>query len=127
LFRTRPRPGKRAQLGAHYTSREDIETIVDAGRHGAAAERNGRRQSEVEPLVKETASKKQFNTARAKLRAYLERLQAVRVLDPACGSGNFLYVALQKLKDLEKGGDRLRGSPFRVFPQVGRGRCSASR
>ena len=33
--------------------------------------------------------------------AYLARLRAVRVLDPACGSGNFLYVALRKLKDLE--------------------------
>ena len=32
---------------------------------------------------------------------YLERLRKVRVLDPACGSGNFLYVALQALKDLE--------------------------
>jgi type II restriction/modification system DNA methylase subunit YeeA len=32
----------------------------------------------------------------------VDRLQGVRVLDPACGSGNFLYVVLQKLKDLEK-------------------------
>lgn len=31
-----------------------------------------------------------------------ERLAEVKVLDPACGSGNFLYVTLQKLKDLEK-------------------------
>ena len=30
------------------------------------------------------------------------RLPTVKVLDPACGSGNFLYVTLQKLKDLEK-------------------------
>ncbi len=34
--------------------------------------------------------------------AFLERLRAVRVLDPACGSGNFLYLALQALKDLER-------------------------
>lgn len=33
---------------------------------------------------------------------FLERLESVRVLDPACGSGNFLYMALQSLKDLEK-------------------------
>lgn len=33
--------------------------------------------------------------------AYLERLRTFRVLDPACGSGNFLYLALMALKDLE--------------------------
>ena len=32
---------------------------------------------------------------------YLERLKNFRVLDPACGSGNFLYLALKALKDLE--------------------------
>ena len=35
------------------------------------------------------------------LPAFLDRLRAVRVLDPACGSGNFLYMALRTLKDLE--------------------------
>jgi hypothetical protein len=34
-------------------------------------------------------------------RALLERLRGVTVLDPACGSGNFLYLALRMLKDLE--------------------------
>jgi type II restriction/modification system DNA methylase subunit YeeA len=34
--------------------------------------------------------------------AFMERLSQVKVLDPACGSGNFLYVALNTLKDLEK-------------------------
>ena len=34
--------------------------------------------------------------------AFLERLRSIRVLDPACGSGNFLYVTLRMLKDLEK-------------------------
>ena len=33
---------------------------------------------------------------------FMERLAKVRVLDPACGSGNFLYVALKHLMDLEK-------------------------
>ncbi len=39
--------------------------------------------------------------ARDRLEAFLSRLAAYRVLDPACGSGNFLYVALHALKDLE--------------------------
>jgi type II restriction/modification system DNA methylase subunit YeeA len=47
-------------------------------------------------------------------------LSEVKVLDPACGSGNFLYVTLQKLKDLEKqvlvyAGDRHLGN---FLPQV---------
>ena len=40
--------------------------------------------------------------AKARLEAFLERLAAYRVLDPACGSGNFLYVALHALKDIER-------------------------
>ena len=35
------------------------------------------------------------------LREFLARLRRFRVLDPACGSGNFLYLALRALKDLE--------------------------
>jgi type II restriction/modification system DNA methylase subunit YeeA len=58
-----------------------------SGRRDAAAER-ARRQAEeaVERL----------------LRGFAEEVAAVRVLDPACGSGNFLYVALKHLLDLEK-------------------------
>jgi type II restriction/modification system DNA methylase subunit YeeA len=40
--------------------------------------------------------------AKEKCRAFLSRLESFRVLDPACGSGNFLYLALQGLKDLEQ-------------------------
>jgi type II restriction/modification system DNA methylase subunit YeeA len=39
---------------------------------------------------------------RAKLAAFHDRLAKLTVLDPACGSGNFLYVSLQLLLDLEK-------------------------
>jgi type II restriction/modification system DNA methylase subunit YeeA len=42
-----------------------------------------------------------LNRARDRLEAFLQRLSAYRVLDPACGSGNFLYVALHALKDIE--------------------------
>ena len=49
-----------------------------------------------------TALKKARLEADLQLRRFLERLAHVKVLDPACGSGNFLYVTLQKLKDLEK-------------------------
>jgi len=42
-----------------------------------------------------------FGAAKDRLEAFLSRLAAYRVLDPACGSGNFLYVALHALKDRE--------------------------
>jgi type II restriction/modification system DNA methylase subunit YeeA len=72
------------------------------------------------PLTKEAANKA-HREARALLRNFHERLAHVKVLDPACGSGNFLYVTLQKLKDLEKevlvyAGDNQLGS---FLPQVG--------
>src|ERR1039458_10244349 len=40
--------------------------------------------------------------ARARLEAFLKKLRKLVVMDPACGSGNFLYVSLQMLLDLEK-------------------------
>ncbi|MDP1607579.1 MAG: hypothetical protein Q8L93_13250 [Rhodocyclaceae bacterium] len=40
--------------------------------------------------------------AAALFQHHLERLRNYRVLDPACGSGNFLYLALKALKDLER-------------------------
>jgi len=43
-----------------------------------------------------------LGAAKAKVQAWLDRLVAFRVLDPACGSGNFLYVALHALLDLEQ-------------------------
>lgn len=47
-------------------------------------------------------AKKAKGEADSILHRFLPRLHAVKVLDPACGSGDFLYVTLQKLKDLEK-------------------------
>ena len=43
------------------------------------------------------------DAARARLEAFRERLASVKVLDPACGSGNFLYIALRSLLDFERG------------------------
>ena len=40
--------------------------------------------------------------ARLSFNAFLARLRAFRVLDPACGSGNFLYLALVELKNIER-------------------------
>ena len=47
------------------------------------------------------ATRTRRNEAESRYRTFLNRLRAFTVLDPACGSGNFLYLALQALKDLE--------------------------
>jgi hypothetical protein len=47
------------------------------------------------------AQKDNFTQAHRLLSGFLDRLKNVRVLDPACGSGNFLYMSLIALKDLE--------------------------
>ena len=47
------------------------------------------------------ARTRQRGLAERTLRDFLEKLRAFTILDPACGSGNFLYLALHALKDLE--------------------------
>jgi hypothetical protein len=115
LFERGLDPGKRAQLGAHHTSREDILLIVEPVIIEPLQRRWTVVKAEALMLVEaaekerltEAAAKKK-GTAYQKLRSQLqdalfnwvEELSAVRVLDPACGSGNFLYLALRRLLDL---------------------------
>jgi len=67
-------------------------------------------RAEAEELAKNALEAKggAYNKLRAhlqdKLLAWVEELSKVRVLDPACGSGNFLYVALRRMQDLWKEG-----------------------
>ncbi len=116
LFERGLDPDKRSQLGAHYTSRADIETLVEPvvmqplRREWAEVQRrvtNLLATGKKEPAGNEKAPagkalKKAQEEAVRDVRRFLEHLAHVHVLDPACGSGNFLYVTLQKLKDLEK-------------------------
>lgn len=117
LFERGLDPSKRAELGAHFTGREDIELVVDAvmmtvlrrdwDESRATIERllaTGRKTASETPAksLNPTALKKAKGEASSILHRFLDRLQHVRVLDPSCGSGNFLYVALLRLKDLEK-------------------------
>jgi type II restriction/modification system DNA methylase subunit YeeA len=115
LFERGLDPSKRSQLGAHYTDPEKIMMIV--------------RPVIIEPLWREWEATKALITKpktapkrkRALLNGYLERLHMFRVLDPACGSGKFLYLALLSLKDLEHRVN-LEGESLglgRQFPSVG--------
>lgn len=83
----------RSRRGAHYTSVTDIERIVD--------------RVVMEPLwtdwdaLRHDLVKMKRNQRLERIFEFQDRLTAVKVLDPACGSGNFLFVALKKMLDLE--------------------------
>ncbi len=99
LFERGLDPDQRAQLGAHFTSEQDIRTLVEPVLMAPL-----RREWAVLKGELATAFKKGQGTKadRDKLAAFLKRLSALTVLDPASGSGNFLYVSLRLLLDLEK-------------------------
>jgi type II restriction/modification system DNA methylase subunit YeeA len=110
LFERGLDPSKRSQLGAHYTDRLSIELLVEA-----VVERPLRRelvamQEQVKtllaaghkPRVAPSRAKRGKNDPMRPWEEFLKRLRSVTVLDPACGSGNFLYIALHTLKDLER-------------------------
>jgi hypothetical protein len=109
LFERSLDPSRRAQLGAHYTGRNDILRVVEPvvmtplrrEWETVRAELDGlRAQAErADTTQKRRNAQQRLAAAQG---AFLDRLAAVKVLDPACGSGNFLYVALARLLALEK-------------------------
>lgn len=78
-------PDKRGELGMHYTSAANIMKVL-------------------RPILLDdlNAELEQAKSAKPKLRAFLKRLAAVRVFDPACGSGNFLILAYKAMRELER-------------------------
>ena len=88
---------ERKKLGAHYTPRSYVERLVVA--------------TIIEPLRADWAqalstAERQKSEGRAAdaiatIKAFHDKLCATRILDPACGTGNFLYVALELVKRLE--------------------------
>lgn len=99
LFERGLDPNQRAQIGAHYTSEEDILTIVEPVLMAPLRREWSALKSS---LASAYAKAKGSSADRAKLTAFHSKMASVTVLDPACGSGNFLYVALKLLLDLEK-------------------------
>jgi type II restriction/modification system DNA methylase subunit YeeA len=102
LFERSLDPSARAPLGAHYTDTSTIAKLIqplitepllsewqDAKAVIGAGYNKGERS-------------KTFKQARAAYISFLDRLKNFRVLDPACGSGNFLYLSLKALRDVEK-------------------------
>jgi type II restriction/modification system DNA methylase subunit YeeA len=106
LFERTLDPAKRSQIGAHYTSREDILTLLEPVLMAPLRQEWRAVQERCDVLTPQLATKSKAAKARKELdkilRDFVERLATIRILDPACGSGNFLYVAINLLLDLEK-------------------------
>ena len=88
---------ERAKLGAHYTPRAYVErlvvpTIIEPLREDWQT---------VQASVKDFHDAGRDDAAIEKVKAFHHRLCTTRVLDPACGTGNFLYVSLELMKRLE--------------------------
>ncbi|MEO5318888.1 N-6 DNA methylase [Arthrobacter sp. CC3] len=84
MFQAIVTPGKRSDLGQHYTSVPNILKTI-------------------EPLFLDGLKEQLdvgFDSVK-KLEALLERISAIKVFDPACGSGNFLIIAYKELRRLE--------------------------
>ena len=130
LFERALDASQRARLGAHYTGADDIMLVINpvvmdplereweearreieelseagfAGLHGLSGLGpfdGGETPNPVHPFNPVNPDSDD-SPARQRLEAFLKRLASVTVLDPACGSGNFLYLALRSLLDLEK-------------------------
>ena len=106
LFERGLDPAKRGGLGAHYTDAASIERIVTPVVIAPLEREWEAVKAEIKtipvPSVTERVRYANAVERRSKpFRLFRERLKGVRVLDPACGSGNFLYVALRALRDFE--------------------------
>ena len=98
LFERALDASKRSQLGAHYTGADDIMLVIDP----VVMEPLRREWDATRHEVGELQADGDDAAARTRLVAFQQRLAGVTVLDPACGSGNFLYLALRSLLDLEQ-------------------------
>ena len=115
LFERGLDPSRRSQLGAHYTDPDNIMRVIEPViLRPLRREFNELRTSFESDATRVEESRLEYDTNGAlemgeaapnspegRIRAFHDRLAAVRVLDPACGSGNFLYVAMRELKQLE--------------------------
>ncbi len=99
LFERALEPEQRSYLGAHYTSETDILALVEPVLMAPLRREWAALKGELAAAFKKGKGKQ---ADRDRLAAFQKKLSTMTVLDPACGSGNFLYVSLRRLLDLEK-------------------------
>ena len=92
-------PDQRAQLGAHYTSEDDIKALVEPVLMAPLRREWTALRRDLAPSI---IRGKGTPAERGRLTEFQRKIAGVTVLDPSCGSGNFLYVSLQLLLGLEK-------------------------
>ncbi|UGX96773.1 class I SAM-dependent DNA methyltransferase [Bradyrhizobium barranii subsp. barranii] len=90
-------PDERKRLGAHYTPRAYVERLVVA----TIIEPLREDWRNVQATAETNRASGDLKGAAAEVEAFHEKLCETRVLDPACGTGNFLYVSLELMKRLE--------------------------
>lgn len=90
-------PRERHKLGAHYTPRAYVERLVLP----TIIEPLRAEWAEVQAAALTYKQQRKTKEAVAEIRKFHHQLCQTRVLDPACGSGNFLYVTLEHMKRLE--------------------------
>jgi hypothetical protein len=88
---------QRHKLGAHFTPRAYVERLVVP----TVIEPLRADWRDVQAAALILGQQGKPDEAIAAVRAFHRQLCDTRVLDPACGSGNFLYVALELMKRLE--------------------------
>ena len=90
-------PGERRKLGAHYTPRAYVQRLVEV------TVMEPLRADWQKALTKAEDAKESGDEKKAVdiVRGFHHQLCATRVLDPACGTGNFLYVSLELMKKFE--------------------------
>lgn len=90
-------PRERHKLGAHYTPRAYVERLVMPTLIDPLREQWGDIRGAAETLLRQGKTDK----ALKEVQAFHYKLCDTKILDPACGSANFLYVALEHMKRLE--------------------------
>jgi hypothetical protein len=90
-------PAERRKLGAHYTPRAYVERLVVA----TVLEPLKEEWANVQATAETKRAEGDAKGARAIVQAFHDRLCETKILDPACGTGNFLYVSLELMKRLE--------------------------
>ena len=103
LFERGLDPAKRSQLGAHYTDPATIMRIVQPVIERPLLQLWELVAQDLKGLMAKSRKKgdASYRAARERFVKWLDELAAYRILDPACGSGNFLFLGLKALKDIE--------------------------
>ncbi len=90
-------PKERSKLGAHYTPRAYVERLIAP----TIMEPLRSDWTGVRVAAADLIDQGKPDEAKALVEAFHGKLAGTRVLDPACGTGNFLYVAMARMKELE--------------------------